>query len=264
MKKINFLGLSISQFDKYELEKFIINTVQNNEKKIFYGYGLIFFYLMTKYNKIYNYAEKSDLFVIDGRIFYFLTQLHGLQIRYEISIPQLVFLILEIANRFGWNVFLLGATEQENKKAKSNIEKAYPTIGIVSGRNGYFNKNYENKIINYINEKKPQVVLVGISSPTKEEIAFNWKEKLNANIILPCGGMIDVLSGKTKITPNWAKKIGLATIYRIFQEPKRLLKARMAFFGFFIFRFIPVYFLHFFLKKNKEFPIQKYFNTKNF
>jgi N-acetylglucosaminyldiphosphoundecaprenol N-acetyl-beta-D-mannosaminyltransferase len=35
--------------------------------------------------------------------------------------------------------------------------------------------------------------------------------------------MVDVIAGKTKITPKWIKKLGFAWLYRIMQEPRRLL-----------------------------------------
>lgn len=35
--------------------------------------------------------------------------------------------------------------------------------------------------------------------------------------------MVDVIAGKTKITPKFIKKLGLAWLYRVMQEPRRLL-----------------------------------------
>ncbi|MBK7869018.1 MAG: WecB/TagA/CpsF family glycosyltransferase [Ignavibacteriales bacterium] len=50
------------------------------------------------------------------------------------------------------------------------------------------------------------MLLVGISTPKKELFAHNHRHHLNVRIIHLCGGMVDVIAGKTKITPKWIKK----------------------------------------------------------
>ncbi|MBK8662543.1 MAG: WecB/TagA/CpsF family glycosyltransferase [Ignavibacteriales bacterium] len=44
-----------------------------------------------------------------------------------------------------------------------------------------------------------------VSPPQKELFAHNHRHHLNVRVIHLCGGMVDVIAGKTKITPKWIK-----------------------------------------------------------
>ena len=82
--------------------------------------------------------------------------------------------------------------------------------------------NEEPDIIRLINDIAPDILFLGMSSPKKDEFVYRWKEKLNVKVIVHCGGMLDVISGETKLYPKWVKNFCLAGIFRFIQEPIRL------------------------------------------
>jgi len=258
IEKTNFIGLSISIFDRKQLIKYIEDTVNDDKQKVLYGHALWTIPMMNKFPDIYNYGELADLFVTDGRPFYLLAKWHGLLLKYDISIPNLVSLSLELANKYRWSIFLLGATGQNNNHAIRNVRNNYPNIKFVKGRNGYFSDHENDNIISQINSYKPNILLIGIASPKKERISAEWRDYLKSNIIIPCGGMIDVLAGKTKVTPIWIKKLGLASFYRVVQEPRRLFKRYNYIYSYLFFKFFPLYFYEVIIKNNKNFSIAKY------
>jgi UDP-N-acetyl-D-mannosaminuronic acid transferase (WecB/TagA/CpsF family) len=79
-----------------------------------------------------------------------------------------------------------------------------------------------------------------MSTPKKEEFVIRNKGKIGATLIIPCGGMVDVLAGKTTRSPRWVKRMGLATFYRIAQEPRRLMRIHMKMVLEAIFRLMPI------------------------
>ena len=68
--------------------------------------------------------------------------------------------------------------------------------------------------------------------------------------------MIDVLASKAKMTPKILKKMGLASIYRLIQEPTRLFKRQMYIYSFWV-KFFPTLLYNSIF--NKEFSIPNYF-----
>lgn len=257
LEKVKFLGLSISIFEKIELINFITKNIINNEQKIYYGYSLGAIAYLRKHPEIYYYGEKSDVFVTDGRIFYILAKKQGLKLKYEISIPNFVFLTLELANENKWSVFLLGSEEETNKNAQKKIKELYPDIPHINGHHGYFKQSDQDSLLNEINRHRHHIILIGMSSPHKEKIALMLREQTKVNIIIPCGGMIDVLAGKTNLTPNWAKKIGLASLYRLLQEPKRLFKRYFFIYTYLFFSFFPKYLFFVIIKGDKNYSVLK-------
>ncbi len=253
IEKRNFLGLSVSVFEKEQLVDFIIETVRTRQKAILYGYSFGTLFQIKEYPEIFFSSEKSDVIVTDGRLFYLFAKWHGIPLKHDISIPNLVLLVLELANKDNWSVYLLGAEDHTNKLAQENIRNKYNNIKHVSGHHGYFGNGKNDSVINDINSNNINILLIGISSPKKEIIAASWKDELNTNIIIPCGGMIDVLAGQTRLVPKWIKKIGLASVFRLLQEPKRLFKRYLGIYLFLIFRLIPTYAYRVVLKRDKHY-----------
>lgn len=257
--KQSFLGLSVSIFDELELENYLIKIIEFNKTKVLYGYSLWTISALNKIPELYLYAEQADFFVTDGRPFYLLAKLHGLPLKLDLSIPGLVFYTLQLANKFGWSVFLLGATEEMNKKAQLNLISKYPGLKRVGGQHGFFNSSEKDKIINQINKLAPNLILIGTPSPGKEKLAIEFKANTTTNLIIPCGGMIDVLGGKTKVTPGFIKKLGLASFYRLIQEPRRLFKRTLKMYFFLFFNFLPVYLFKKFISKDRNFSVFDYY-----
>jgi len=258
IKSIDFYGLKVSVFSIVSLEEYIKNCILKSHKIICYGYGLATIALMKECPEIFLYGQKSDVIVTDGRPFYILLKMLGFPLIDDLSIPNMVNLVLDLCDRNGFSVMLIGANTETNCKATENIKNRYINLKIYPGINGYFNEEDELKIVEQINYNSPDVILIGISSPKKEILANKWKEQCNAKVFIPCGGMIDVYAGVTKQTPNIIKKIGLASIYRIIQEPKRLLKRNLNIYIFSLFKFLPALIFSTVLLKKKNFNIPSF------
>lgn len=258
----NFFGLKYNSFNISEFYDFICNTIKLNNKKIIYGYSLLLLPKLKDNPEIYDYANSFDFFVIDGRGLYSLMKLFKVSDIIDISLPDAVEHILKIADLNRFKVFIFGASKEINEQAKINIHTNYPNIKLIYGIDGYRYKNNENNVIDEINNISPDILLIGISSPEKERIAFEWKDKLNCNIIVPCGGVIDILGGKTKREPIIIKKLNLTWFYRFLQEPKRLFKALFMNGIKIIFTLLPSIFYNVRIKKNLNYSIPCFYRVK--
>jgi N-acetylglucosaminyldiphosphoundecaprenol N-acetyl-beta-D-mannosaminyltransferase len=263
MKKIEFIdffNLKLSIFEIKELLDYIHDVIIENRKAICYGYSFGTLPYFKKYPEIAIYSNQFDVSVIDGRGLFVLVKLLGFPIKSDLSIPTLVDLTLRQANDNNFSVMLLGAKQDINNKATENLKLKYPNARIFPGINGYFKEIEEDEIISKINKLKPDILLIGISSPIKEKFAFINQNKLNVKIIIPCGGVIDILAGHKKRIPKFIKKMGLAWFYRYIQEPRRLFKDSILNSFSVLFHMIPYllitsYILH------KKFSIPKFYNA---
>lgn len=260
ISKLNLFGLSISQIEnRIELEKYIIDAIASNKNKVIYGHSLGNVPVMLENPDIFYYGEQADIMLSDGRPFYLLSKMMHLPVKYEISIPNFVFLCLNLANVNRYRVFLLGAEVEINSNAINNIKSNYPNISAIEGHHGYYKSEDLNIVFEKIEVFKPNILLIGTSSPEKEMLAVELRECCMGNIIIPCGGMIDVLAGKTKVSPGWVKRFGLASFFRVMQEPKRLLKRYIHIYFFLFFKLIPILVLRVGILRDKDFSIPEYF-----
>lgn len=257
-------GLKVSNFKLSEIESLFLATINENKCIVLFGHSLGYLTLFKKHPSLYSIINSYDVLVCDGTQFNWYCILNGFKIETVISIPDMTTYTLEFANRNGYSVLLFGAKEEINKKATTNLQKKYPNAIILPGINGYYLEGDELEIVEKINSHKPQILLIGISTPIKEFFVSKYKNVLGANIIIPCGGMIDVYSGYTRQSPHWLKKAGLATPFRIIQEPRRLFALHTWMIFEIICKLFPITFYYRCVLQRKTFNlIDKYINRRN-
>lgn len=253
IEHIDFYGLKITSLTKADFRGFVVTTIKADKKAIIYGYSIGSIVLAKKFPEIL-WANEADISLIDGQGLYYLIKLLKFNVNNCFSIPNSVNEILTIANKNCFSILLYGSDKDTNKKASRNVLNKYPNIKVLNGLDGYSRTIEES--IEVINKYKPNVLLIGISSPIKEVIAFKNKESISSNIIIPCGGMIDVLAGKTRQSGDLLKKLGLASVVRLVQEPRRLFKRYLYLYYNILLSFLPKLFYAVYLKRG-SFTIQK-------
>jgi N-acetylglucosaminyldiphosphoundecaprenol N-acetyl-beta-D-mannosaminyltransferase len=252
-----FHGLKLSVFSLKELADEIVQTVENGRPKIFYGYALGFLPFIKKYPELIKITNSFDVMVTDGRFLYLFARFLDAPLKFDISIPFLTNLVFEIANSRGYSVMLLGSTKESNDKATKRLRIQYPNMIIYDGfSGGSFTEIEYDQIIEQVNKNKPDIICIGVSTPKKERFAFYAKGKVDTKIIIPFGGMIDGLAGTVKLTPHILKKLGFATIFRLFQEPRRLGVITLETVYESFIKVIPRLLFEVKLKRNKEFSLK--------
>jgi exopolysaccharide biosynthesis WecB/TagA/CpsF family protein len=126
-------------------------------------------------------------------------------------------------------IFLLGAMDGVALKAKERINSIIGReiiVGAMSPSYGFENKPDEwPNIYDAINRSKANVVLVGVGAPKQEKWIFAHKANMpEVDIWLALGATIDFEAGNIKRAPRLFQKLALEWLYRIFQEPRRMLR----------------------------------------
>ena len=126
-------------------------------------------------------------------------------------------------------IFLLGAKEGVGEKAKIEINKKVGReiiVGSYSPPFGFERSEVEcSKIVRILNSTDANVVLVGLGNPKQTKWIFKYKDQLsNINIFLALGATIDFEAGNIKRAPKIYRKLALEWLYRMFMDPKRLIK----------------------------------------
>jgi len=261
-KSNSFFGLKYNKFNKSDLVLYIKYIINEEKKSIIYGYSLVLLPKLKQYPDIYKLSESFDFHVVDGHGLYTVMKLFNVRNIADYSLPDIVNIALEIAEDNKFSVLLLGATKEINFRACENIKIKYPNIRVKNGIDGYFNRDYTDEILERIHNDNPDVLLIGITSPEKEKVAALIKKRVNCKIIIPCGGVIDILGGKSKREPIIVKKLNLTWLYRFLQEPCRLFNSILINGFKVIILLIPVMFIYYFVLRNKSFSIPKFYGLK--
>lgn len=130
--------------------------------------------------------------------------------------------LFELGKTNNINFYFLGSEPGVVEKAKEKLIDTYEYIKITGTQDGYFNENEEKSIVDDINKKNTDVLLVALGSPKQEKFIYNHRDELNCKIAIGIGGCFDVISGKVKRAPKIFIKLKLEWLYRGLSDFKRI------------------------------------------
>jgi N-acetylglucosaminyldiphosphoundecaprenol N-acetyl-beta-D-mannosaminyltransferase len=97
-------------------------------------------------------------------------------------------------------------------------------VELVGRHHGYYSDSEERSVVNLVAAAKPDLLLVAMTSPKKEQFLARWNAELHALVTHGVGGSFDVLAGHVRRAPPAWQVLGLEWLYRLKQEPRRLWK----------------------------------------
>lgn len=175
-----------------------------------------------KYQKIQN---NSWLTLPDGKPLSIVSQKRGFTGAQRVSGPDFMEKVFEISQQKNYRHFFYGSTNKTLKMLKENIEKKYSYLNIVGMYSPPFRpltEEEDQQIITMINETKPDLVWVGLGAPKQEIWMAEHKNRIRA-IMIGVGAAFDFEAGMIKRAPKWMQEMCLEWLYRILQDPKRLI-----------------------------------------
>jgi len=187
-----------------------------------------------------------DLIVPDGQpIRWALNSFYKLGMKDRVYGPELTLYVLNKVNDKGLRVFLYGSTEKTLNKFRKFIDQRYPNAIICGIHVDRFREATELEDladIKKINESGANIVLVGRGCPRQEYWVANHKNKIDS-VMMAVGAAFDFHAGNVKQAPLWMQNNGLEWLYRLIQEPQRLMKRYLVTNTLFIFKFLKLKYL---------------------
>ncbi len=170
----------------------------------------------------------ADLILTDGMPLVWISKIKSTSIKEKISGSDLFPKVCELAAKKGYTVFLLGAAQGVAQKAAENLINKFDGLNIVgtySPKYGFENDKEEvQHILNIINDKKPDILAVGLGAPKQEKFIYKYRNELKVPVSLAIGAGIDFEAGVVSRAPVWMQKHGMEWFYRLCKEPRRMAK----------------------------------------
>lgn len=228
MPRIKFMNIEIDNFTMDESLKEIERLIKKNKNSYVVTPNVDHIVQIEKGGKLVDVYKNADLILTDGKPLIWISKWYGTPIKAKISGSDLFPLLCDMSAKKGYKMFFLGSAEGIAAKAAKNLMKRYPGLKVVNTYSppfGFEDDEYEmEKIISIINESKPDILIVGLGCPKQELFIFDNKEMLRVPISLGLGASLDFESGKIKRAPEWMRNNGLEWLFRITQDPKRMIK----------------------------------------
>ena len=127
--------------------------------------------------------------------------------------------VLRHADTAGWTVYLFGARPDVLDRCHRQLMGQYPGLRIVGMSHGYVSEAEEKELLEEINARQPDLLLVALGSPRQEKWVADHARHLKAGVCFAVGGLFDFLSGVKKRAPLWMRRLGIEWLFRLIIEP---------------------------------------------
>ncbi len=172
--------------------------------------------------------DNADICLVDGKPLVWIAEREGHPVKEKVSGSDLVPQLCHRAARHGHSVFIMGGAEGVAERAGKNLIKSYPGLclaGTYAPPFGFEDNPQEiDKINSMLDEAAPDYLFVCLGCPKQEKWVYENIGKNRVKVIICAGATVDFLAGNVNRAPKWMSEHGLEWLYRMTQDPGRLVK----------------------------------------
>jgi N-acetylglucosaminyldiphosphoundecaprenol N-acetyl-beta-D-mannosaminyltransferase len=166
-----------------------------------------------------------DVVVPDGQpVRWALNILHGTRLPDWVSGPELVLRVVRQMAADGLPVYLYGTTPQTLDRLSASLRRMYPRLRIAGAEPSKFRSGQPGEaavLAARIRQSGARLVLVGLGCPRQEVFVYGMRPLVGVPL-LAVGAAFDYHAGLLRPAPLWMQRRGLAWLWRLGREPRRL------------------------------------------
>jgi len=185
--------------------------------------------VLANENKKFMRVLSESICTFDGQIPFLIAKLRFRNKNFEkLSGSDVIYTICKYAEVKNKKVFLLGGLKDSNLNSIRKLKRLHPKLKIDGFSPEYkpypFDIAHNKYILSKINKFKPEILFVAFGPPKQEYWAHDNKKilkKIGVKAVICVGGTFEFISSKEKRAPKFIQKIGLESVWRLIQNPKR-------------------------------------------
>ena len=177
-------------------------------------------------DKAYRRVQNSAAMALpDGQPLSIVSRLRGYPQAQRVPGPDLMPAILQLSQEKGYSHYFYGSTEQTLQKLEKVLRKRYPALKIAGMYAPPFRKptsEEDEADVRRINESGADFVWVALGAPKQEQWMYAHRDRV-CGLMIGVGAAFDFIAGTVKRAPMWMQSLCLEWIFRILQDPGRML-----------------------------------------
>lgn len=228
MSRMKFMNTEIDNLTMQEALQAIDQLIQENKSAYVVTPNVDHIVQLETNKELQAVYKNASLILTDGKPLLWIANWYGTPIKEKISGSDLFPLLCSMAAAKGYTMFFLGANEGVAAKAAENLTNRFKGLQVVdtySPPYGFERDPVEmDKIKSMIKKSKPDILIVGLGCPKQEKFMYYHCKELRVPISFGLGASFDFEAGNIKRAPRWMANHGLEWLFRITQDPKRMVK----------------------------------------
>jgi N-acetylglucosaminyldiphosphoundecaprenol N-acetyl-beta-D-mannosaminyltransferase len=199
--------------------------IKAKRKVLFTTIGAPSIVASQKCSEFFEHFQLADVVLPDGILPTWILRSLKYNVSERVPGPDFVDAFLPVAEKEGFTLFFLGATNETLEKLKTNCQKKHRLlniIGVLSPPFEEFDEQTNRSLVAAINQKRPDVLFVGMTAPKQELWLSHNFDQLDVLFAMGVGASFDYLAGNKPRVPKWLGRLGFEWLYRLILEPSRL------------------------------------------
>lgn len=234
---INILGIKISAVDLEEAVKLVVSRIPDKKGNFFCFSNVHTLMVALKDNRSREAVSQANEIFVDGMGIALSLKMLGIKNRGRVRGKDLMLKLCSYAASNNLGVALYGTTNNNLLSLTSKLNDLFPGIRVVKAIAPPFREltpDEDKMISEEINKSGADILFVALSSPMQEKW-MAWHKNNIKPVQLSVGAAFDFITGEVAEAPLWMQKIALEWLFRLFQQPVKVI-GRMFLVPEFIFR----------------------------
>jgi N-acetylglucosaminyldiphosphoundecaprenol N-acetyl-beta-D-mannosaminyltransferase len=127
----------------------------------------------------------------------------------------------------GLRHFFYGGDEGAAQQLASRLADRFPGMIVAGTETPPFRPLTDEEdaaMVTRLNAARPDVVWVGLGTPKQDFWLADHRDRLDAALLMAVGAAFDIIGGRRPRAPRIMQEMGLEWLFRLLQEPRRLLR----------------------------------------
>jgi N-acetylglucosaminyldiphosphoundecaprenol N-acetyl-beta-D-mannosaminyltransferase len=170
----------------------------------------------------------ASLLVPDGRPLLWAARLRGDPLPEQIPGASLIHSLTRAAADAGRSIYLLGGAPGVPERAAVELSRLYPGLKVAGTDSPPVGFDLVDDGIEAVRSRlasaAPDIVYVGLGCPKQERLIARLGPSFPATWFIGCGAAITFAAKVKRRAPQWMRQAGVAWLFRLATEPRRLFK----------------------------------------
>lgn len=221
--RVDVLGVHVDPLELKDVLRTVDRFVRSREKHTVHYANVYCVNLARRDEEFRNILNRADLVYCDGYGVVLGARILGARIPGRMTGADWIHDLSAFCQESGYSIYLLGSRPDVSRKAALRLEELYPSLEIAGTHHGYLtDEKTVHGAIRDINSRMPDIVLVGMGSPTQEKFIDRYREQIETPVCWSVGALFDFVSEVVPRAPEWMLNNGLEWLFRLLYEPGRM------------------------------------------
>lgn len=218
---VSIYGIPFSKMTMKDTVNWLTDAILNRRSTHVITANPIMVMAALENDKFMQVMQQADMVVPDGAGIVWAANHVGAPVAERVAGFDLLHELLRVGEQYHWRVYMLGTTDEVIQAAKERLQQQYSGIQIVGARDGFFGAAEDEEVVETIRQAAPDLLFVARGADTQEPWIAQYRDRLNATVMMGVGGSFDIISGRMKRAPEWMQKMKLEWFYRLAKQPTR-------------------------------------------